>query len=408
VLGFVSAVRASDTDDTEDEAAAEDAATERKVEFTVVPFLGGTSDLGFGGGYVAAFAVLDSRHHPYLYRLESAGGVTFAAGHDAASRVPYAEDYLLFRSPELFDERLGFEARLSYTREATLGYYGLGNAARIPSGADTSTSLYEHARVHPTLRATWDYRLKPVVLTWGVGYTQNLLDVPSDSQLARDMSGPNVYWRRLLGNARPHGAPMILASVGWDSRDDEMSPVRGLYITQQIEVTPATVGAASYSFARSDSIVRAYIPLIARDRRLVLALRALGDLLFGKPPFYELPRLDDTFAIGGANGVRGVTAQRYNCKIKAIANVELRSELLAVSILGAPRRFGFTAFADTGRLWTDYRSNPDLDGTSLGLKYGVGGGLRIASGSSFVLRLDVAWSPDARPISGYLIAGHMF
>jgi outer membrane protein assembly factor BamA len=222
------------------------------------------------------------------------------------------------------------------------------------------------------------------------------------------MAGPNALVRGLLGNTRPHGAPLLLASVGWDSRDDEMSPVRGLFITQQIEVTPATVGAASYSFARSDSIVRAYVPLIERDRRLVLALRAIGDLLFGRPPFYELPRLDDTFAIGGANGVRGVPAQRYYGKIKAIANVELRSELFAVQILGAPRRFGFTAFADTGRLWADYRSSPELDGTSLGLKYGVGGGLRVASGSSFVLRLDVAWSPDARPLSGYLIAGHMF
>ena len=38
----------------------------------------------------------------------------------------------------------------------------------------------------------------------------------------------------------------------------------------------------------------------------------------------------------------------------------------------------------------------------------VGGGLRVASGETFVLRVDVAWSPDANPLSGYLLAGHIF
>ena len=56
----------------------------------------------------------------------------------------------------------------------------------------------------------------------------------------------------------------------------------------------------------------------------------------------------------------------------------------------------------------DMRLPDELDGSGLGLKYGVGGGVRLQQGKTFVIRVDVAWSPDARPIGAYLTAGHAF
>ena len=106
--------------------------------------------------------------------------------------------------------------------------------------------------------------------------------------------------------------------------------------------------------------------------------------------------------------MRGVPAQRYYGKVKAFSNVELRSELFDFELFGDRRRVGLTGFGDFGRLWSDYESHPELDGEGLGLKYGLGGGLRLTSGKAFVLRLDVAWSPDADPVSAYLISGHHF
>jgi hypothetical protein len=67
-----------------------------------------------------------------------------------------------------------------------------------------------------------------------------------------------------------------------------------------------------------------------------------------------------------------------------------------------------TAFLDGGRVWADTRPAPELDGATAGLKYGVGGGLRVQKGETFVLRADLAWSPDARPIGAYLLAGQLF
>jgi hemolysin activation/secretion protein len=132
------------------------------------------------------------------------------------------------------------------------------------------------------------------------------------------------------------------------------------------------------------------------------------DALTGQAPFYELPRYDDTFALGGAKGVRGVPAQRYQGELKVFGNVELRLDAIKFEFLNKSNLLGTAMFIDAGRLWATYDSNPDLDGTGLGLKFGLGFGLRILAGRSFVIRADLAWSPDARPVGGYFVAGHMF
>jgi outer membrane protein assembly factor BamA len=380
-----------------------------ETEFTIVPFVGGNSDMGFGGGYIASLARLDPELDPYLYRIETAGAVTIGREEGGSWRVPYTDVYLLFSFPNLVKDHLGLDVRVSYTLESNLKYYGLGNASSIDAGLEPSDPFYEHSRAHPTLRASLEYRLKPFAVSLGASYTQNWFEVPEGTQLASDMTSPDPRVRDLVGGAETHGAPKLSLGVAWDTRDDETSPTRGLYVTEEVEVTPGTIGdSGDYRFARLDTAVHVFVPLIPRDRRLVFAARVVNDLLFGDPPFYELPRFRETFAIGGSKGVRGVPGQRYYGKIKLLSNFELRSELFSAKILGDERRFGFVGFADFGRLWADYRRDAELDGSGLGLKYGVGGGLRVASGETFVLRLDVAWSPDANPVSGYLLAGHIF
>lgn len=401
--------RPSRADDSQP-AAAESGSRPKKpeTELTVVPFVGGNSDMGFGGGYIASLARLDPELEPYLYRFETAGTITVGRDEAGGWRVPYTDVYLLFSFPNLVKDHLGLDLRVSYTLESNLKYYGLGNASSIDAGLDPTDPFFEHSRAHPTFRATFDYRMKPFVVSWGASYTQNSFEVPEGTRLAADMVSPDPNVRDLVGVAETHGAPKLSIGVGWDTRDDETSPVRGLYITEELEVTPRTFGDVDYRFARLDTAVHVFVPIVPRNRRLVFAARAVNDLLFGDVPFYELPRYRETFAIGGSKGVRGVPGQRYYGKIKAFANFELRSELFSAKILGDERRFGLVGFADFGRLWADYRRDRELDGTGLGLKYGLGGGLRVASGETFVLRIDVAWSPDANPIGGYLLAGHIF
>ena len=106
--------------------------------------------------------------------------------------------------------------------------------------------------------------------------------------------------------------------------------------------------------------------------------------------------------------MRGIPGQRYYGRIKLFSNLELRSHLYDFTVSRKPYALGGALFTDFGRLWTDFGSHPELDGTRLGLKYGVGGGVRLQQGKTFVIRVDVAWSPDARPLGAYLTAGQAF
>ena len=158
--------------------------------------------------------------------------------------------------------------------------------------------------------------------------------------------------------------------------------------------------------ARLSGSARFYVPVV-RDW-LTFAVRFVGDALMGDVPFYELAKYQDSYAFGGSKGVRGVPGQRYHGKLKLFSNVELRSQLVRFRAFGNSNNLGLAGFFDFGRLWADYSGSAELDGSELGLKNGTGGGLRWAAGKSFVLRFDVAWSPDADPVGAYLAAGHTF
>ena len=405
--GAILAVSLFATHSAHAEPGDESKPKKRDTEVTVVPFIGGNSDVGLGGGYIASVAGVGPAHEPYLYRVESAGTITFQSEGDGV-RVPFVDNYLLLTLPHVVKDRVRLEARISYTREATLKYYGLGNASTVEGGRDPNSAYFEHVRVHPTFVFNGELRANELRFNWGLTYIYNTFEIPEDSRLAEDMRSGSEHVRHLLGAARTHGALKFSAGAGVDTRDDEVSPQSGSFVTIRSDLSPGSLGerATIGRWGRVNAAVRFYETLI--DNRLVFAFRLLGDFLFGDAPFYELPRFDETFAIGGAKGVRGVPAQRYYGKVKTFTNLELRSELFDFELFGDRRRVGLTGFGDFGRLWSDYESDPELDGEGLGLKYGLGGGLRLASGKAFVLRLDVAWSPDANPVSAYLISGHHF
>jgi outer membrane protein assembly factor BamA len=176
-----------------------------------------------------------------------------------------------------------------------------------------------------------------------------------------------------------------------------------------VALSPGGAGAFPYRFAQVTAVARGFVPI--GNPHVTLAMRFVVDAMFGDPPFYELSRFRDTYdtyALGGLYGVRGVPAQRYYGKVKALGNVELRTEAFSFRAFGHPIVVGFVGFFDGGRVWADTTPQPALDGRRIGLKYGVGGGLRFQSGRAFVLRADVAYSPDASPVGAYVAAGQMF
>jgi Omp85 superfamily domain len=377
-----------------------------KRELTVIPTAGGTSDIGFGGGYVLSLASVDPRVDPYWWRLESAGLLTLRKDEPGKLDAAYIDNYVLVDFPNVIARRLGLKARVSFTREQALKFYGLGNSA---TATPSQPHELDYSRTHPTLRFEGEWRFSGAGrLYWGASYTYNWLSVVQESLLGRTLREGSAHERRLLGDAGgPHGVATFMQGFGWDQRDDVTSPQRGQFHDARIELSPGNDSPLfRYRFARVSGTARFYLPIV--PDRLGFAARLVGDALFGDAPFYELSRYQDTYAIGGSKGVRGVPAQRYYGKLKLFANLELRSQLFGFRAFSKSNKLGLAAFFDTGRLWADYHDSSSLDGAALGLKYGVGGGVRWAAGKSFVLRLDVAWSPDADPVGAYLAGGHMF
>ena len=400
------AARATDPLNSSDQATGDGAARhEPHSELNLVPLVGGSTDIGVGGGFFAGLARLQKGYDPYVFNLEAAGLLTFKKG-TGGFELPVQDLFVKLTVPRLFGRPLRLEIRPSYTWEI-LRYYGLGNASVDATRTGATSALVSYRRLHPQLDSVLRMRIVDhLAVLGGVRLTGNWLQAAADSTLARDRQTGSPEVRGLLGGDEAHGVLLLKTGLQWDDRDNELSTHAGTFEEVNLKFSPGGSSAFPYRYGNVNAIARGFIPLVRPV--VILAVRLIADVLLGDAPFYELSRFEDTYALGGSGGVRGIPAQRYYGKAKLFGNAELRTELLSFHALGKPMLFGVVGFFDAGRVWADTRREPALDGTGAGLKFGAGGGLRLQSGSAFVLRVDVAGSPDANPLSGYLSAGQLF
>lgn len=381
-----------------------------RTELGAVPLLGGDSDVGFGGGALGSLTRFEPGYRPYYFRAEVGGIATFKRQSGEGWEVPYQDYYLLWTDPHLIRDELRLDLRPSYTNEGTQRYYGIGNATvaphRGPEG-EAAAEYFQYGRMHPTLllrlRAKLGHGFHALT---GFSLTYNRIDVHPNSKLESDARAANASMHGLFHRLDPHGVALFEYAVDYDTRDDETATHEGSHHQLKLRLSPGGAASLPYRYGQLNATTRVYFTPVRRW--LTVAVRLVGDAQFGDPPFYELARFEDTFAVGGGKGVRGVPAQRYYGKLKVLGNFELRSEILSVRIGAKNYALGLAAFFDAGRVWADWERDPALDGTGLGLKWGIGGGLRFQQGNAFVVRGDIAWSPDARPIGGYFTAGQIF
>ena len=396
--------RAADPLNSSDEPA-ESTNAQPHTELNLVPIAGGSSDIGLGGGFFGGLARIEKGREPYVFNLEAAGLVTFKSGPDGLE-APVQDLYVKLTVPRFLGYPVRLEIRPSYTWEI-LRYYGLGNGSADATRNGSSSRFVSYRRLHPQLDSDLRFRLVDhVAARGGFRYTQNWLQTTAGSRLVLDQQGGDDETRRLLGSFESHGVLLLKTGLQFDNRDNELTTHSGTFDELSFKYSPGGSSAFPYRYGNANLIARAFVPLLKPT--LGFAVRLVADLLFGSPPFYELSRFEDTYALGGSNGVRGVPAQRYYGKVKVFGNAELRSELVSFHALGKPLVFGVVAFLDAGRVWADTRSEPLLDDGGARIKYGTGGGIRLQSGSAFVLRADLAYSPDANPLGAYFSAGEAF
>ena len=373
----------------------------RMYEPLVFPVLGNDPDLGFKFGIFSLLTKSEGEGKPFLWRLQF--GCAFAA-HEGATglEVPYRQVLLQhdFRSASgatLVSSDIG------HARTTNLGYFGLGNTS---PGTDGWRDLAPGSAAY--VRARQFNQFDSSIYSAGVSIQHEIsagwrlhvglrlywtdLAPYADSQLATDLRTDAHDGHRLFGLG-PSFYPLLSAGVVRDTRDHEVAPTVGAWHEAILRCSPGGYGDGGWCGATV--AVRGYRRLVGQY--LTIAGRLLGDVLFGRPSFLELSRfggLQASFGPGGGMGVRGVPQGRYHGRTKLIANVELRSFFWKFRIAGQRVELGAAAFVDMGRVWTDTLTGvASLDGTGIGLHYGVGAGVRLRWGDAAVIRFDFAYSP---------------
>lgn len=303
--------------------------------------------------------------------------------------------FVRYDAPRFLGSHFRLEAQVEFRRERFAPFFGPGNEASpgFSEDEETRSTFYSWDRLafggwaRVRVHHPWGIPLEPWL---GLGFR---------ATRARPYEGS------LLEREQPRGMDGGRATQLWlgllhDTRDSEVSPTRGGLREIALRVAPRFLGTSS-TFGQLTLAARQFFPL---TDWLVLAVRGVGDWLFGAVPFFELSSfggIDATDGLGGVGTVRGLSKQRYVGSLKFLLNLELRAVFWRPVILGHAFSLAAVAFGDAGRVFEP--------GTRAGAWYhfhAAGGiGLRIVKGAA-VIRLDYGISEERQSI--YLTLGQMF
>lgn len=386
-----------------------------RYELAGFPILGGNTDIGFQLGAAATLTRFYNDVFPYEWNVDLL--LSASAKSDEGLRLVQQSHVLRLDAPDLLEGRARLDTRLSFQRTINAGYFGVGNAAPATPASDPCAPgrrfqyLQEEGRVRGIGRIHTPVQGLDVAL--GFNLRGEDPSVYCGSKLAAD-----------LAPSQPGGTPAVVggeptflgggsAGAMLDTRDSEFITTRGIFYQLGVSGTGGT--AEHVGYGEVAAVLAHYAPL---GGPFIFAGRFVGSLQFGRVPFYDLQQggvFEPQYLFGSENGVRGVPAGRYAGQIKILSNLEIRSTPFPkFHLLGQLFRIGTTTFFDVGRVWSGYSAASTADGTSVGLKFGAGGGLFLQWGEAAIFRVEAAYSPDAvaenpsLPIGIYVSDGLMF
>jgi hypothetical protein len=410
------------TEEKKEEPQAEEE-VRRGRHFAALPLVNFDSDDGIGYGAKAAFFNYGEGDKPYDSQL--AYQIFFTTKH-----VQHHEIYLDF--PHVHDGPWRIEMKAKYDRYLFSNWFGAGNTAfdssifgDIGDPATFSQSdldkladyYHSYEQTDPKLIANFRRRLGGAFqLFLGTQVKRVTVDFHTPASIA-DLEDITIDpgWQSFLEQTMPYGVGggdvgMAQAGVVYDSRDQESSPQHGAFVELtsramyfQAEDDSETVGKEPWYYG-ANLTARYYFGM---GEHLVLATRLVGDFLTGDVPFFDLASfggLSDYTGLGGSVSLRGVRANTYQGKIKAIATPELRYTPFRFRMFNDDFRLGFVLFSDVGRVFDDGDASvPDSNDYHVG--YGTG--LRLVWGKDFIVRLDAAKS-SSEDVRIYLDFGQVF
>jgi len=398
-------------------AAAPTPVEPRRYELAGFPILGGSTDIGVQFGATLTLTRFFDQVFPYDWNLD----VLLSASVKDVDGLQLAQQSHVLRldAPDLFGGRARIDTRASFQRTINAGYYGLGDApsATLPPGLsqDCAARRFQYVQEETRLRSIG--RLYTRTKGFDIAIGANLrFENPDDycsSKLQEDVAGPPTGAYPPVIGLQPAVLGSLSAGVMIDTRDSEFITRQGIFY--QIGVGATAGSAEQVGYGEASAVLAHYAPL---GGPLLFASRFVASFQFGRVPFYDLQQggnFEPQYLLGGENGVRGVPQGRYAGPVKILTNIEVRSTPFPrLRVLGERFLIGTTTFFDCGRVWNQYSAISAADGTSLGLKFGVGGGFFLQWGEAAIFRVEAAYSPDAvsenptLPVGVYVSDGVMF
>ena len=275
-----------------------------------------------------------------------------------------------------------FRAILSGKRENEYNYFGIGN-----NDIDESlgSSFYRARATRHTARAEIQRWLTgPIRIFAALNAERWKLEAKrANSRIAADSA---LGFDPTFGRSTTDVAWIFGAA--FDSRDDEVSPNRGLLIEAIFSVADSDfVGDVSYT--RTTISLAGYAPI---RENLTVAARIVGQGMGGTPRTGSLSRIESTVrpysGVGGGDSFRALDDNRLLGRHKLFANIDARYHLLNV-----PRtaRLTLVGFLDAGRVFDQGES---FALTTDGLKVGGGAGIFVQVMRTGIVGTTVAAGPD--------------
>jgi len=274
-------------------------------------------------------------------------------------------------------------------REQRAPYFGLGNRSVIVDSLDNAYG--EAYNTYSLLRTT--------ALTAVRRRVAGPLHVQVGAQWRHYCAQPLPGRRSRLGDDLAAGVPLntgsangleLRAALLFDTRDEEASPARGLFV--EALYAQGLKGSGDFAYHRYGLGLREFIPL---TEFTTLALRQSVELADGTLPFYVSDermtswRPEDGF--GGVTSLRAHLPGRFTAPNKALVSADLRYRNWDFWVTPTtPVRLYFLVFADVGRVWG---AGERFAVSHLHAGGGVGTRLQVGRGGFF--GFDLGWSPDA-------------
>ncbi len=346
-------------------------------DWLAIPLLEFNDDEGLVYGVKVELIDFGQNEKPYAWYAEA------KLQHSTTNRHQHR---LLFDFPRAWSTRWRLTIRAEFLHIADANYFGAGN--RSPGVGARGERFHQYRLTEPRLTAQARYVWNNGFFI-GTGLTGNvtLIDVPDGRLLA--LQAP----RGLNGGV---GLAMV-ATAGFDNRDNELVPHRGIYAEVYARGAPETVGN-TFGTATMGTIAQGYFDPLSW---LVLAQRFMLERSVGDVPFYEMGHMGSLHifpALGGVFSQRGFLENRFIGRGRFLSNTEAR---VYFPPLWDHLHTGLVAFTDVSRVVED-------DGQSFidGLHPSYGGGVSINWKYAFLFRMDYGVSEEGGLF--YIEGRHMF